>query len=558
VNSPDSNKYKILFEKSADAMLIIEDEMFVDCNQATLNMLGYTKREAFFSAHPSALSPELQPDGRFSFEKANEMIAIAIEQGGNRFEWIHTRANGENFPVEVLLTSIPFENRTLLHVVWRDITKRTLAENKIHQLAYTDPNTGMPNELAFLEKLHEGTDQDRQGFVAFIELSGLGDIIGTFGIEALELIVYEFGSRLFNQMNDLSIVAKVGQRSFRVAYMTDNTDKQDLKDIATRIFQIATQSFELMGSEVFIIVHMGVSFIDVEKSTANSILSDVEIARYEAMESIASSMVYFNSSIKERLARRTMVVSWLHSAIRDNAFELFFQPQVNLKTNTIVGCEALIRWHRSPGEWITPGEFIPIAEKAGLIEEITKWTVDEACRTAISWDTNQKLKVRVGVNISALELASPNFIKYVLEFIVKAKLPPEFLEIEITETALMKDPAIASKNLTKLRKMGASIAIDDFGTGQASLAYLKSFPIDRLKIDQSFVLGSLTNKTDREIIVSVVKLAHSLDIEVIAEGAEEKEHIDLLTSLGCDEVQGYFIAKPMPTDQFVKFVQEYS
>ena len=348
------------------------------------------------------------------------------------------------------------------------------------QLAFTDVSTGMPNEAAFLEKLHEKIDQDQHGFVAAIELSGLGDIIGTFGLEASELNVYELGKRLSSQMNDQSLVARVGRKSFRIIYIADDIDEQALKDIAARIFQIAKQPFDLMGSQVFVNVYMGVSIINVEKSTANTILTDLEIAHYEALKSVSSSIVYFENSIKESLVRSTQIVSWLHTDIDNDVFKLFFQPQVNLKTNTIVGCEALIRWQRNPNEWITPGEFIPIAEKASLIGDITRWTVAEACRKAAYWTTEQGLNIRVGVNISAEELASPSFLDYVSEYIEKTKLPPEFLEIEITETALMKDPDVAAKNLHMLRAMGASVAIDDFGTGQASLAYLKHFPIDRL------------------------------------------------------------------------------
>jgi EAL domain-containing protein (putative c-di-GMP-specific phosphodiesterase class I) len=305
-------------------------------------------------------------------------------------------------------------------------------------------------------------------------------------------------------------------------------------------------------------VYMGVSFVDVETSTPKSMMTDVEIAHYESIKSATSSIVYFKNSIKEDLVRSTQIVSMLRSAIENKVFKLFYQPQINLKTNTVIGCEALIRWPASSDEWISPGEFIPIAEKAGLIGDITKWTVEEACRTAASWNNGQGLKVRVSVNISAEELASPHFLEYVSKFIEQSKLDPSVLEVEITETALMKDAEIASQNLRTLRNMGVSIAIDDFGTGQASLAYLKHFPIDRLKIDQSFVKGALKNSTDREIIESVTKLAHSLGMDVIAEGAEEKEHIDLLISLGCDEVQGYYIAKPMPTEQFVEFANVYS
>lgn len=439
-----------------------------------------------------------------------------------------------------------------------DISERKLSERKIHQLAYTDPKTGLPNETAFREKLHQIIDQNHHGFIASIELSELGDITGTFGLEATELIFYELGKRLSNQMGNRSLVAKVGPRLFQIAYVIHGDDQQSITEVAARIFRVAQQPFDLMGSEVLVNVYIGISVIDVVKSTAESMLTNMEIAHYEAMKSVSSCMVYFKDTIKQDLVRSTQIVSWLRSAIERQDFQLFFQPQVNLKTNTIVGCEALIRWQYSKDEWISPGEFIPIAEKSGLIGDITRWTVDKACHTAINWITQKGLNIRIGLNISAEELASPHFLDYMSRYIEETKLPPEVLEIEITETALMKDPQTAASNLQKLRDMGASIAIDDFGTGQASLAYLKNFPIDRLKIDKSFVLGAPSNTTDKAIIVSVIKLAHSLDIDVIAEGAEEKEHIDLLTSLGCDEVQGFYIAKPMPADQYVEFVKQYS
>jgi len=432
------------------------------------------------------------------------------------------------------------------------------AEKKIYQLAYTDHFTGMPNEAFFLERLNENIDLNCRGFVASMELSGMGDIIGTFGLEASELIIYETAKRLGDQMPLPSVVARTGDRSFKVMYIsTDKISASKLPAIAERFYLTASDSFDLMGSRVFVNISMGISIIDPEESTAKSILTDVEIAHHEARNSITSSIVFFEDSIKDRLVRSTQIVAWLRSAIENKAFKLYFQPQVNLKTNTVVGCEALLRWPHNSQEWISPAEFIPIAERAGLIEDITTWTVDEACRTAASWGVDYGLNIRVSVNISAEELASPEFLHYVTKFIAKAKLPAEFLEIEITETALMRDVAMATRNLEKVRAMGATIAIDDFGTGQASLAYLKNFPIDRLKIDQSFVKDAPSNKTDREIIVSIVKLAHSLGVEVIAEGAEEEEHIKLLESLGCDEVQGFYIARPIPAAEFVEFVKAY-
>jgi len=477
---------------------------------------------------------------------------------GKTVELTGLHKDGHEFPIEMSLGVWEAKGRKYFSAIINDITERKQAEKKIHQLAYTDHFTGMPNELLFLGRLNEIIHQNRKGFVASIELSDIGDIIGTFGLKASEFIIYESGKRLANQINDGSVAARVGPRLFKIAYVTDESTPDVIADIARRIFQIAQDPFHLMGGEVYVNVFMGVSVIEPGKSTAKSILTDVEIAHHEAEKSAASSIIFYSDAIKESLVRNTQIVSWLHSAIANNEFELFFQPQIDLQTNTVIGCEALIRWTLTSGERISPDEFIPIAEKADQIGAITAWTIEDACRVAAFWIAEHGVKLKIGVNISAEELISSDFVGHVSQYIKKAKIPAELLEFEITETALMKDVVMAARNLNLLRDMGSTIAIDDFGTGQASLAYLKNFPIDRLKIDQAFVKNLTTDKTDRGIVMSIIDLAHSLGISVIAEGAEEQEHIDLLVSLGCDEVQGFHIAKPMPASEFIKFTKTYS
>ena len=443
-----------------------------------------------------------------------------------------------------------------------DISERKIAEKKIHQLAYSDAATGMPNETYFLEQLNEkinnGAQGDGcQGFVASVLLSGISDVVGTFGLEAAELIYYKTSQRLMKAMPENCTAARVGPRLFKILYITDTLDEVQTMDIINTLFALVQAPFDLMGNKVVINVRMGVSFIDPDTSTAKSVLTNVEIAHHEAKGSVGNSLVYFDESIKQLMMRNTQIVSWLHSAIANGAFQLFYQPQIDLKSNTIIGCEALIRWPQESGDWISPMEFIPISEQSGTIGDITKWTVGEACRTAASWISEHDLRLRTSVNISAEVLVSDELYGYVLKFIDETGLPPELLEIEITETALMKNIEVASRNLEQLRKMGATVAIDDFGTGHSSLAYLKSFPIDRLKIDQSFVKNAPHDKADQDIIVSIITLAHSLGMDVIAEGAEEKEHMDLLLSLGCDEVQGYYVSRPIPADQFVTFVKAW-
>lgn len=534
------------------------------------NMFGISRGE--FKATYDGFVERIHPDDRdrvhevywASVHEAQpyDIIHRIVRHDDERVRYVRERCKHEHDQNGIVTYSIGTVQDVTTSILTeqelkQEIQEHKQAERRIQQLAFTDPFTGMPNEAKFLEDLSQCINQDAYGFVASIELSGIGDIVGTFGLEASELIIYETGKRLSDLMNEHSVAARVGPRLFKILYITDDAEEDALKAVARHLLQVALQPFDLMGASVFVNAFMGVSVIDPEESTVQSILTDVEIAHHQAEKSTTSSLVYFSKSIKEDLVRTTQIVAWLHSAVESNVFEMFFQPQVDLNTNTIVGCEALIRWPVNSEEWIAPGEFIPIAEKSGLIGDITTWTVDESCRLAASWIAEHDLHLRVGVNISAEELASPDFLIYVAKFIEQSKLPTNLLEIEITETALMKDVVMAAKNLRKLRDMGASIAIDDFGTGQASLAYLKNFPIDRLKIDQSFVKGALTNETDKKIIVSIVQLAHSLGMTVIAEGIEKEEHINLLASLGCDEVQGYHIARPMPSEQFMTFVKAY-
>ncbi len=525
-------------------------------NPGAETMFGYSEEEMLGRPLLSVIPERFREEHKEGLKRAVKTEDYKVI--GKTVELFGLRKNGKEFPLALSLGVWEQGGQKFFSAIINDITDRKQAEKRINQLAYTDSFTGMPNETYFNEKLTEAINENRRGFVATIELSGIGDIVGTFGLEASELIVYETGSRLGEFIKGRGVAARTGPRLFKVLYLANKDEgEKRQKAAADRLYQLVRDPFDLMGSNIFLNVFMGVSLIDPDESTTKSILTDVEIAHHEVSKIPSGGLEYFDDMIKEKLIRNTQVVAWLHAAIEKNEFQLFYQPQIDLKTKAIVGCEALVRWQREDGEWISPAEFIPIAEKSGLIEDITIWTVGEACRTGASWAESHQLNLRIGINISAEELASLDFVRYVSRFIENTGVPPEVLEFEITETALMKDVGVASKNLNTMRKMGSSVAVDDFGTGQASLAYLKTFPIDRLKIDQSFIKGAPESKADQEIISTIVQLAHSLDMDVIAEGAEEKDHIDLLKLLGCDEVQGYYIGKPMPADRFLEFVSDY-
>lgn len=440
----------------------------------------------------------------------------------------------------------------------QDITELVMAQNKIQQLAFYDVYTGLPNEPKFLDRLGECIQEDAEGFVSSIELAGMGDIVGTFGLEASELIIYEMGNRLQGEINAPSLVARIGPRLFKVLYICEGLEKENIHAIAEHFFSVAQKPFDLMGSAVHVNIHMGTAIIDPGRSTPQMMVTQTRMALHAANRAPHNAHVFYQSSIQEQFRRNTQLVNRMQMALETDVFQMFFQPQVDLRTNAVVGCEALIRWPLTTEEWVSPSEFIPIAEKSGLIGDITRWTVQESCRITASWFHTHGLTMRTSINISADELASEEFFAYLSGFIEATQLPTNSFVIEITETALMKDVEVARQNLMKVRDLGVGIAVDDFGTGQASMAYLKQFPINKLKIDQAFVKNAPNDKTDQEIIISIIALAHTLGMRVIAEGAEAKEHLNLLTELGCDEVQGYYLGKPMSADDFVQFVKNYS
>jgi EAL domain-containing protein (putative c-di-GMP-specific phosphodiesterase class I) len=238
-------------------------------------------------------------------------------------------------------------------------------------------------------------------------------------------------------------------------------------------------------------------------------------------------------------------------------FELYLQPQISLATQHIVGVEALIRWQDSDGAWISPAEFIPIAETIGLIKDITLWTLKEACAIVKHWKTVNNQAYRIAINISAQVLCTPTFVHEINTLIAETGIDPQTLELEITETALMLSLDTAIQTITELSVLGISISIDDFGTGLSSLAYLKIFKINRLKIDQSFIANMLTITHDRAMVEAIITLSHALGYQVVCEGVEHKAQLTVLQQLGCDEVQGYYFAKPLSVNNFLQLAENF-
>jgi EAL domain-containing protein (putative c-di-GMP-specific phosphodiesterase class I) len=330
------------------------------------------------------------------------------------------------------------------------------------------------------------------------------------------------------------------------------------EQLAEHIQTLISQPLHVTSYRIFLTATFGLLKIDPQQHTVKLLLDHVDIALHVAKHNIGRNYQIFKPEFTENLHRRALIVQKLHNAMYEMPFQLYLQPQISLATQHIVGVEALIRWQDTDGLWISPAEFIPIAETIGLIKDITLWTLKKACAIVKEWQKSTHHQYSCAINISAQVLCTPAFLQEIITLITENEIDPRILELEITETALMLSLDTAISTITELSALGISISIDDFGTGLSSLAYLKSFKINRLKIDQSFITHILTDAHDKKMVAAIIKLAHELGYQVVCEGVENKAQLAIVQQLGCDEVQGYYFAKPMPSTEFLTFAESFT
>ncbi|MBF0127052.1 MAG: EAL domain-containing protein, partial [Magnetococcales bacterium] len=314
--------------------------------------------------------------------------------------------------------------------------------------------------------------------------------------------------------------------------------------------------FVLHEVEFFVGASIGIGVFPLDGEDAKTLMKNVDAALYHAKEKGRNNFQFFRNDMNTRAMTRMLLENNLRNAVEKKEFQLFFQPQMNLATGRMAGVEALIRWNRPGFGMVSPIEFIPLAEETGLIIPMGAWALNEACQRAMEWFAAGHAPFRVAVNLSGIQFEQPDFIALVTETLRNTGLNPHLLELELTESIAMGDAEETLALLTALSDVGVLLAIDDFGTGFSSLKYLKRFPIDTLKIDQSFVRNCAEDTEDTAIIRAVVGLAHSLGLTVIAEGVETGAQLEVLRRHGCDEIQGYWYGRPMSADALLKFLEQ--
>ncbi|MCM0647338.1 EAL domain-containing protein [Clostridium swellfunianum] len=429
-----------------------------------------------------------------------------------------------------------------------DISERKANEQQIEQIAYFDVVTNLPNRYYFMQQfegiLNSNTLFNKNSALLFLDLDEFKRINDTLGHDKGDYVLKEISIRLKASLPLNSIAGRFGGDEFLVL-VPEFDNIKELEVISSNILNVFKDPFIIDGTLNYVTTSIGISIAPIDGENPEMLLKNADTAMYRAKEQGKNQYCFFSYSMGKELIKRITIENNLRPALENKEFELYYQPQVNLFTGKIEGMEALIRWNNTELGFVSPNDFIPIAEKTGLIVPIGNWVLETACRQNKIWIDNGHTYNSIAINVSSIQFIKPNFLDNVKDILTKENLPSVFLEIEITESLLMDSTEDIINKLNYLRSMGIKIALDDFGTGYSSLNYLRQLPINVLKIDKSFVQEICDNAEQRLIVDVIISLSHKLGYKVIAEGIETKEQLKLLKDMGCDIGQGYYFSKPV-------------
>jgi diguanylate cyclase (GGDEF)-like protein/PAS domain S-box-containing protein len=538
-------------EQNAHAILITDTDFKIEyVNRAFTVLTGYLLQEILHK-EPTILRSRYTDDD--TYEDINRTLKAGREWNG---QIRNQRKDGSLYWSLQSITPIKNEEGEVTHYVStsEDNTDLHDAQQTIEQLAFYDPLTNLPNRRLLSDRLQQALEHaqrydDKMVAVMVFDLDNfktVNDSLGhNYGDELLKHVAQIFQS----QVRSEDTVSRQGGDEFTIV-LAGMHQIEKIADIADGILQKLSQPINLSGHQVVISTSIGIAVYPNDADTYDELLRNADMAMYHAKEEGKNNFQFFMPAMNKQAHHRLLLENKLRDAIEQEHFQLFYQPQIDLKTGEIIGTEALIRWFDPEQGMISPAEFIPLAEDTGLIGQIGDWVIDTACREMKTLQNQGFPKIKVAVNVSAFQFRHG---KHLAEVICKAlaeyQYPAKLLALELTESILIDDTKETLKVLNAIRDLDITLAIDDFGTGYSSLSYLKKFPIDILKIDQSFIRDITTDMSDKAIVSAIIAMAKQLEIDVLAEGVETLEHQAFLQSQGCDYVQGYLYCRPIPADE---------
>lgn len=548
-----------VFQSSNEAILITDKNLNIaSTNTAFSQITGYDVEDIIGNTPDFLISPE-HHDASF-FEDIGKSLVVDGYWSGELFfrhadQTMHTGWAG--------VSAIRDEEREIqsLIVIMSDITDRKAIEERIHKLAYFDPLTGLPNRSQLHERLEtmlQQTNHQQQAVaLLFIDLDRFKPINDSMGHPAGDQVLKEVAERLRHCIKKQDLVCRIGGDEFTIAISgqkNGDTAADTAVKVGERILHALHQPFKLGQREVFISASIGISIYPDDSSSVIELLKSSDMAMYHAKEQGRDNVQFFNQKMNQKAVELLELENDLRHALKRNELELYFQPQYRCSDSQVVGAEVLLRWQHPQKGFVSPGVFIPIMEDTGLIIPIGQWVLEQACQHFSRWQQQGYNIERIAVNVSALQFKQDNFVEQVTNAILKAGIQASQLELELTESILIDNLQHTLDVLNALSELGVQTAIDDFGTGYSSLNYLKQFPVDTLKIDQSFIRNLPDNNDDAQITRTIIAMAHNLGMGVIAEGVETQQQLVFLQQAECEEVQGFYFSKPVPEPTFREFL----
>jgi len=445
-------------------------------------------------------------------------------------------------------------------IILYDVTEMKLKDKLIWSQANYDALTELPNRRLLQDRLDHSIKQARRSGQAlcllFIDLDRFKNINDSLGHLVGDRLLQAVAERLRTAVRETDTIGRLGGDEFLLLVVVE--DAADAGHIAQKLLAEIGAPYEIDGHSLRITPSIGISMYPKDGTSFEELLKNADIAMYKAKESGRETFHFFTPEMNAEVLERLLVENGLREALDQEQLILHYQPQLNLETKQVLGVEALVRWQHPELGLISPGRFIPIAEECGLIAPIGEWVLRKACVQNQAWRNAGLLSAPISVNLSSRQFSLGNILKVVTDALRDSGLPATHLELEITESVLVQDVDKTLSVLNQLKAAGVHIAVDDFGTGFSSLSYLKRFPLDRLKIDQSFVRDLVSDRDDQAIAAATINLGHSLGLAVIAEGVETDEQLQILRTLGCHEAQGYLFARPMPARELETYLRAFS
>ena len=442
---------------------------------------------------------------------------------------------------------------------------------KVRYVAYHDSLTGLPNRMMFRDYLNRATAEARRNMdelaILFLDLDNFKRINDTLGHQAGDKLLAAFADRLSGCLREsdivshaslhdaTNVVARLAGDEFIILLPRVN-GPSDAEKVARRILESLAEKFVIEQQEMLVTSSIGIALFPGDGDNASDLMKNADIAMYSAKKLGRNNYQYYSRKLNEAAVHKLEIESRLRRAVEKGELELYYQPQVDLATGNICGAESLLRWRDPELGAISPEVFVPIAEEYGLIVPISEWVIVQACRQASKWHTTCPNPITMSINVSAVHFNGQELESLVSRTLKQTGLDPASIELELTETGILHDPDLAIKTMAAFRDMGVRLSLDDFGTGYSSLSYVMNLPIDKLKIDRSFILNMEEDKRGAAIVSAIIAMAHSLGLSVIAEGVEKESHLQLLRTMHCDIVQGYYISHPLPADRFARFMTD--